>query len=285
MDYKYIGYTEDRKVVKGTLAAANQNVAAQVLNRQGYQVLSLKPVAAFIPSWEQAFPSLFRIKPQVIVFFSRQLALLLESGTDIVTALELLQSQASSRTFRKVLGEVVSDLRGGNRLSFALQKHADVFPPVYRRSLSVGEQTGGMETVLRQIADYMEQDINSAKTVKNALTYPIIVAVVAIAVVAVLVTFVLPTFTNLYSSLNVELPLATKLLISLVDGLRANGVYVLIGLGAAVVLIFAYIKTPAGKYQWDKLSLKMPLLGGINLLNELARCCRSMSLLFRAGLP
>jgi len=285
MDYQYIGYTQDKKVVKGTLAAANQGVATQVLNRQGYQILSLKPVAAFMPSWEQAFPSLFRIKAEVIIFFSRQLALLLESGTDIVTSLELLRAQTPSRSFKRVLGEVVTDLRGGNRLSVALDKHPDVFPPVYRRSLSVGEQTGSLEILLRQVADYMEQEVNATKGVKNALVYPITVAIVAVVVIAVMVTFVLPAFTGLYSSLDVELPLTTKILIGTVDVLKGNGLYIMIGLAIAVALALAYVKTPAGRYQWDRLSLNLPMVGRINLLNELARCCRSISLLFSAGLP
>ncbi len=84
--------------------------------------------------------------------FFRQLALLLESGTDIVTAMELLQAQASSRNLKRVLGEAISDLRSGDRLSAALDKHPESFPPIYCRSLSVGEQTGGLEMVLRQMA-------------------------------------------------------------------------------------------------------------------------------------
>ena len=89
MDYRYIGYTEDRKLVKGTLAAVSPEVAAESLTRRGYQVLSLKPIASFLPTWEKLFPSLFQIKPGVVIMFSRQLALLLESGTDIVTSLQL----------------------------------------------------------------------------------------------------------------------------------------------------------------------------------------------------
>jgi len=285
MDYQYVGYTEGKKVVKGTLAAASQEVAVQILSRQGYQVLSLKPVAAFLPSVDKVFPSLFRGKPEELVLFSRQLALLLESGSDIVTSLELLQAQVSGRALKKVLADVVSDLRGGHRLSMALSRHPDVFPPIYRRSLSVGERTGNLETVLRQVADYMEKEATARKTVKNALVYPIIVSVLAIVVMAVIVTFVLPAFTSLYSSLNVELPLPTRMLLSLVGILSDYGVYLLVVLLVGVALAFVYIKTPAGRYQWDRLLLRLPLLGRVSLLSELARCCRSMALLFRAGLP
>jgi len=286
MDYQYIGYTKDREIVKGTVVAASQEVAAQVLNHQGYQVLSLKPVTTFfMPNWKKLFPSLFQIKPEAIIFFSRQLALLLESGIDIVTSLELLQAQESNRSFKGILAEIVSDLRGGNRLSVALGKHPEVFPPIYRRTLSVGEQTGGLEIVLREIADYIEREATARKQLKNAMVYPIVVSIVAIIVIAVLVTFVLPAFTKLYSSLGAELPLPTRILLATIDGLNSYGLYLLIAIVTAVGLGYAYIKTPAGRYQWDKLALSLPLVGRVSHLNELARCCRSMSLLFRAGLP
>ena len=285
MDYRYIGYTRDKKVSQGTVVAASPEAASRLLTGQGYQVVSLKPAFAFAPSWENMLPSLFRVKPQTIVLFSRQLALLIESGTDIVTSLELLQAQAANRVFKKVLGDVISDLRGGNQLSVALSKHPEVFPQIYCRSLSAGERTGSLEAILRQVADYMEKEVTAKKEVKGALVYPIIVSIVAVVVIAVLVTFVLPAFTSLYSSLGAELPLPTRMLLTVVSGLNSYGLYILGALVIAVAIVFAYIKTPAGGYQKDGLMLRMPLIGRVNLLNELARCCRSMALLFRAGLP
>ncbi len=285
MDYRYVGYTEDKKMVEGTVAASNEKMAGQILAQKGYQIVRLKPISTFSPNWEQLFPSFFQVKPAAIIMFSRQLALLLESGIDIVTALELLQKQSSSSTLKRVLGEIVSDLRGGNRLSAALDKHRKIFPTIYRRSLSVGEQTGGLETVLRQVADYMERDAVTAKAVKGALRYPMIVAVVAVIVIAVLMIFVMPAFMDLYETLGAELPLITRMLIGVVDGLRSYGIYILGVIGLVGILAFAYLRTPAGKYERDKLILKLPIMGPVVHLNELARCCRSMSLLFRAGLP
>jgi len=285
MDYQYIGYNEDKKLVRGTVAAMSQEVAAEVLAHQGYQVLSLKTVAVFMPTWDKLFPSLFRVKPGAVIMFSRQLALLLEAGTDIVTSLQLLQAQISNRVFRRVLGEVISDLRAGNKLSASLSKHPAIFPQVYCRSLSVGEQTGGLETVLRQVADHMEKEATAKKGIKKALAYPIMVSIVAIVVVAVLVTFVLPSFIGLYSTLGAELPLATRLLLSMVSLFQNYGIYLLAGLAAVGVLAAIYTRTPAGKYQWDRLVLNLPLVGRVIQLNELTRCCRGMSILFRSGLP
>jgi type IV pilus assembly protein PilC len=231
------------------------------------------------------FPLFYKVKPEVVIMFSRQLALLLESGTDIVTSLELLGSQTSDHNLRRVLGEVVSDLRSGSRLSEALGKHSQSFPPIYCRALSVGERTGGLEGVLRQMADYMEKEIKASKSIKGALRYPIIIIVVAIVVVGLMVSFVLPAFTSLYTSLGIELPGTTRMLMSIVSWFGTYRLYVVVAVLSVAGGIFLYLKTPAGRLQWDGITLKLPLLGRVRHLGELAHCCRSMALLFRAGLP
>lgn len=284
MDYAYVAYTGDRKLVKGRLSATNEEAAADLLGYGGYQVVSLKSVSPFfnIRRLAKLFSS---IKPREIIMFSRQLALLLESGTDIVTALDLLQSQVTNHTLKEMIAEVASDIRGGSSLSAALSKHPQAFSRIYHRSVAAGEQAGNLEIVLRQMADYIERGSNTAKKVKSALTYPIIVAIVAVIVVMLLATFVLPNFLGMYASMGAELPPITKLLLAITEWFGSYGVYLILVLLAAVGVGFSYARTPVGKYQWDKLLLRLPVVGRIFLLNELSRCCRTMSLLFRVGLP
>jgi type IV pilus assembly protein PilC len=284
MEFKYVAYTEDKRLVKGKLSASNEEAALNLLSYGGYQTVSLKEVVPFF-NMQKLAARFTRVKPREIIMFSRQLALLLESGTDIVTSLELLQSQVTNRTLQIVLGDVASDIRGGSSLSAALGKHPRAFPELYSRTLAAGEQAGNLEIVLRQMADYIERSATTEKRVKNALTYPVIVVIVAFIVISVLVTFVLPAFTGLYSTLGADLPATTQLLISISDWLIDYGVFLLLGIVALAIVGYLYVRTPAGKYQLDKLLLTMPVLGRINLLSELARCCRTISLLFRVGLP
>jgi len=284
MDYQYIAYTVDRRLVRGRLSATNEEAATSLLNYGGYQVVSLKLVTPFFNA-EKLLARFSRIKPREIIMFSRQLALLLESGTDIVTSLELLQSQVTNRTLRRMLGEVASDIRGGSSLSAALSKHPRAFPELYHRTIAAGEQAGNLEIVLRQMADYVERGALTEKKIKNALMYPFVLAIVAVGVVVVLVTFVLPTFTTLYAAFGAKLPAPTRMLISVSDWLVNYGLYLLLGVVAVAVVGYIYIRTPAGKYQWDKLMLSLPVVGRINLLSELSRCCRTVALLFRVGLP
>jgi type IV pilus assembly protein PilC len=217
--------------------------------------------------------------------FSRQLALLLESGIDIVTSIDLFRAQATNKVFKGILEEIIANLRGGSSFSEALSKFPKVFPVMYCRTIAAGEQSGNLDTVLRRMADYMERTATATKKVKSAMTYPIVVLVVAVVVVAALVFFVLPTFTSLYSSMDAKLPAITTALLSFANGATKYGVYVLIVLVALVVGVAMYIKTPLGKINWDRLMLRLPVIGPIVQLNELSRCCRTISMLIKVGLP
>ena len=284
MDYTYLAYTKDKQLVKGKLSAASEEAAAKLLSYGGYQLVSLKKYVPFF-NFEKLSASFRRVKSTEIIMFSRQLALLLESGADIVTSLELLQSQVTNRGFQGVIGEVASDIRGGSSLSSAMKKHPRIFSQIYHRAISAGEKGGNLEVVLRQMADFIERGFTTQKRIKNALTYPGIVAFVAIIVIIVLITFVLPTFTDLYTGFGVELPLATRILIGVTDWFASYGLYLVLGMVAVAGLGFLYIRTPKGKYQWDTISFRLPVVGRLLLLGELSRICRTMSLLFRVGLP
>ncbi len=284
MDFAYTAYTEDKKLVKGKVSAISEEAAAELLSYGGYRVVNLKATFSLINK-EKLLASFSQVKPAEIVMFSRQLALLLESGTDIVTSLDLLQDQIDNPTLGKIVGEVASDIRGGSPLSTAMSKHPRAFSQMYHRAIAAGEQGGNLEVVLRQMADYMEKAVVTQKQIKGALTYPLIVVIVAIAVVAVLITQVFPTFAGLYSYFDVELPLATRMLIGISDWSTRYGLYLLLGIIVAVAAVYIYSRTPAGRYRWDRMMLRLPVVGRIVHLGELSRSCRTMSMLVRIGLP
>jgi type IV pilus assembly protein PilC len=284
MEYSYVAYTKDRKLVKGKLSAADEVAAASLLGYGGYQVLSLKQVVPFFDTGKLG-ARFTRVKPTEIVMFSRQLALLLESGTDIVTSLELLQVQTTNHTMKKVIANVVSDIRGGSSLSAALSKHPQAFSQLYHRAVSAGEQGGNLEETLRQMANHIERASVTEKKIRSALRYPIIVFVVAIAVVGLMVTFVLPRFTSLYTAFGAELPTLPRMLIGITGWFSHYGLWLLLGIVAVIGITFVYIRTPAGRTWWHRMLLSMPVFGRINLLNQLSRCCRTMALLFKVGVP
>ena len=282
--YSYVAYNENREIVKGKLEARTEEQAANLLSVAGYQLINLKELAGS-PTLDKWMLKLSPIKPTDIVLFYKQMALLVESGLNIVTALELLENQAGNRIFKRVLAETIADVRAGNQLSTALSKHPQIFSQIHCQSLKVGEQTGGLETILRQMADHAEKQINSKKGIKNAMTYPVIAAIVALGVMAVMVTFVLPAFSALYVSLGVKMPALTVFMLSIGDVVRENGLLILGIMAVAAAASFIYLKTPDGRFQWDKLSMKIPIVGRINQFNELARISRTISILYKSGLP
>ncbi|MBN1152894.1 MAG: type II secretion system F family protein [Dehalococcoidia bacterium] len=286
MDFQYVARTDDNRIVKGKLSATSEQAAVDILAYGGFSVLSLKEVSKLIRSDSKLNMSLTpEVKPMETIMFSRQFALLLESGTDAVTSLELLAAQSENKALQRILNSIVADVRGGLPLSEAMANHKRVFSTMYTRLVAVGEKTGTLETVLRRAAEHMERAYVTRKSVKNALTYPIIVILVAIAVIGIMVTFVLPAFVGLYESFSADLPAPTRALLAFTKWTMQYGHLVAIILLVVLVGVFIYTRTPMGKMQWSRLMLTMPKIGRINLLNELANACRSLSMLYGSGLP
>ena len=284
MIYQYIACGESGDIVKGKITAGSEDIIADMMSYAGYRLINLRPFVPFL-SLGNLTAQLFPIKPAETVLFYRQMALLLESGINIVTALELLQEQIANRTMKRVVAEMIADLRGGNQLSIAMSRHPEIFSTMACRTVGIGEQTGGLETMLRQVADYSEKELVTKKGVKGALMYPMMAGIVAVGVVGLMMFFVLPAFSKLYGDLGAKMPTITVLMMSTSVILRKYMMQILLGIIILVGLVLIYIKTPDGKYRMDILMLRMPQLGRIKHLNELSRCCRSISLLFNAGLP
>ncbi len=284
MDFEYLAYTKERQLLKGKISAVSEESAITTLGYSDLRVMSLKTVTPFfnVGRLTAAFTT---IKPKEVVMFSKQLALLIEAGTDVVAALELLQEQITNRAFQTMVKEVVTAVRGGAKLSQAMSRHPKAFSRLYCRTVAIGEETGNLEQVLRQMANYIEKEALAAKKVKSAMIYPIIVVLLVIMVIAVMVFFVMPNFMGLYGALGAELPMATRALLAISGFLLSYWWAILLAVLGVAAGLYAYIKTPAGRYWWDSFKLKMPLLGRVILFSELSRYANTVATLFRAGVP
>jgi len=284
MAYQFKAYTLDKRVVQGTIDAASESTAEEALYRAGYQrVLSLKQMRPGL-SWEQLLPTLFRVKTQDVIDFSRQLATLIESGITILTALQLLEEQAFRPVFSKVIAGLVSELRGGSSLSQALSKYPEAFSYTYCQVVKAGEQAGNLEVGLRQIAGYMERQVATAKRIRSALAYPMVVLFMAIGVFVLLITVALPPLVGLFTALGTELPWMTRSLIAISNFLTNYKFYLLGGVAIVAISIIGYLRLPAGKLTMDRLWLKLPLIGPINIQRNVGHFCRTASMLLKAGL-
>ena len=225
------------------------------------------------------------IKSDVIMAFSRQLSSFLEAGIPVLGALGIVAEQTASPRMRIVINDVRSSIHRGTSFAAAVDAHPDVFPAFYRAMLTSAEYTGNLDSVLSQLSEYLERDIAAKRQVKSALTYPIVVLVVAFAAVIVMSVFVLPKFTGLYSSLGAKLPLPTRMLIGFTNFMTSYWLLVLGAIAIGLVVAFVIIGGAHGKSRRDSLVMKLPVIGNLFQLISLERFCRVLSSLSSAGVP
>jgi type IV pilus assembly protein PilC len=284
MYYSYVAYNEQKQLVNGKVDAPNETVAQDMLALSGLKTVSLK-VAKPLLKIDMDKVRGTTVNKKEIIMFSKQLALMIESGFDIAASLDLLESQIANRSLKRILAEITSDIRNGMKPSQAFAKHPVAFSSLYCRTIAVAEETGNLEKALRQMAEHIEKNADSAKKVKGALMYPAMVSVLMVLVIIVMVTFIMPAMQGLYDELATDIPLPAKILLAVTDFLRASGLYILGGVGLLIVVAVALTRSEEGKYQRDKVMLRMPLMGKIIVMSELSRVAATISTLFRAGVP
>ncbi len=283
-NYRYVAAAAGGKIVRGTIRAPSELAAQNQLVQQGQTPISLEITPSSF-SLEGAFPGFFAVKERDVINFSRQLATLLDAGITLLPALQLLASQSSmGPSFRRILVTMAQDLGIGRSFSQAIGRHPKVFDDVYSRTIGVGEQTGKLETVLREVAEHMEKASAFSKKVSGALTYPMIVLVVGGLVGLILVTVALPPMVDMFSSLNVKLPLPTRILMA-VSGFMGANKFQVFGVVLFTVLSSQwFFRTRRGRRALDRLRLTVPLYGKIYHMAELARLCRTVAVMLGAGI-
>ena len=281
--YRYTALNGKGKLVKGSVSAMNEGFAASMLAARNLKLTSI----CMQPPWyalDQMLPSLFSIKPQEIINFSRQLAALLEGGIPLLTALESVRQQADSQPFKRILTQVAKDLGSGVALSEALSKHSEVFGEIYCKTIRAAENTGDLHSILVQLADYREKQGETRKKLTKALTYPTVVMVIAVAVILVLMTTALPELIKMFTIMDVKLPIATRMLIAMTGFISTYKLYLLVFFICLVVLATWFFKRPSGRLKLDRFLLRAPIIGPPILAAELARFSRTAQVLLTAGL-
>jgi len=284
MAFKYVVYDEAGERLEGVIDAPTEELAETALWHSRYTIAELKPVKPQ-PRLEELMPSFFGVKRRELIVFSRHLATLLGSGISILSALQFLTEQTTSRGLRTVLAGVVSAIQEGASLSQALEEYPRAFPRLYREMVRVGERTGNMEAVLRQMAAYLERDDGISHKVRGAATYPTLVLIMAFGVAGLLIMVAVPAMSGLFKEFGAQLPLTTRVLIATSQFLSNYKLHLL-----ATVLIVAtfsayYTSQPAGRRRRDLVLLRAPIIGSITMRGNMSRIARTMATLLGAGLP
>jgi len=220
-----------------------------------------------------------------LMHFSRQLAVFIKAGIPILDALDAIHEEMSNKLFREIVEDVMEQLRSGATFADAMERHADAMPAYYLGILRSAELTGKLDTVLVQLSEYIERDVEARRKVTSALAYPAVILATSVVVIVVLVSFVLPRFETFFDSLNAELPLPTRMLLSVSHFLSSNLVIIALVLLALIGLLLIAVRTDKGNAARDRFLLWLPIIG--DLLNHvvLERFCRILSAMMQAGVP
>jgi type IV pilus assembly protein PilC len=284
MAYKYQAYTNEKKIIQGTIEVSSEKLAESALYQAGYEhILSLEEVRPG-PSLESLVPTLFGVKTQEVIDFSNQLATLVKSGISLLTALQLLGGQSTRKSLKTILDSLAEEIQAGNSFSQALSHYPKIFNDTYLQMIKASEQAGQLETGLKQAADYLERQAAANQKIKHAMMYPTFVLLMAVGVSVLLITVALPPLINLFNSLNTELPWMTQLLINTGGFLIERGLYVLGGLLVVVLMIIALLRMSPVKLARDRYILKIPVIGKIIIERSMQFFCQTTSMLLSAGL-
>jgi len=284
--FKFEGKNKEGKVIKGTVEAGGRDQAVKILRERSIVVVSLEEKGtSFFGKVTAPLGKFSRIKEDQIVVFTRQLSTMISAGLPLAQALTLLQSQARSAKFKELLKEASAILEGGAPLSKAFEAHPDVFDPLYINLVKAGESSGALDKIFERLADKYEQRKEFRAKTKGAMIYPAIIFFGMVGVMALMLLFVVPKVTSMYSSMELELPLPTKILIG-VSNAALEGWWVMI---LGVVLVVAGLKkfraTRQGEYFFAKLSFKIPIIGRVAMNSDLVEITSTLGLLMSSGVP
>jgi len=291
--FAYVGRNRAGERVQGAMEGASASVVADLLLGTGVTPLEIRETAASVKKEAAAGGGAITLGgwlgPKVehvdILLFSRQIYTLMKAGVPIMRALTGLQESSANPAMKGVLQDIRESLDSGRELSVSLARHPKVFVPFYLSMVRIGELTGRLEEIFLRLFDHMEFERFMREQVKSALRYPSFVIMAMLAAMFVVNIWVIPAFAQVYKGFNSELPLMTKILIGFSDFMVAWW-HVLLGAMAAAGAGFkSWIGTRAGRYQWDKIKLRIPIAGKIVRKATLARFARSFALASRSGVP
>jgi type IV pilus assembly protein PilC len=225
-----------------------------------------------------------RVKREEIMHLSRQLGAFVQAGLPLIDAVHTLGVEARNSSVRRMMVQVEDGLRSGDRLSDCLDRHPRIFPEFYRGIVRSAELTGQLDTVLDQLAKYLERDLEARRKIKAAMIYPAIVAIMSVITVVVLAVFVLPRFAVFFESLHATLPLPTRMLLAATDFLTAWWWALLAAVVAIALAIFGAVRTQRGRYARDRLLLRVPIVGNTIQYALVERFSRILSSMVSAGI-
>src|SRR5689334_14816388 len=275
------------EIVVGERVADNREALRQILRREQVTLTSVKEKGR-----EIGIPKIGgrkKVKSKDLSIFTRQFSVMIDAGLPLVQCLEILAQQQDNKYFQQTLLQVRQDVEEGSTLATAMARHPRVFDQLFSNMVEAGETGGILDLILQRLSTFIEKIVKLKRDIISAMIYPSAVILLAIAAVAVIMVVVIPQFQNIFLGLlgpGEQLPLPTRIVISISDFLAGwGGLGTLGGIIGLVVIIKSYYKTPGGKFKLDGLLLKLPIMGPIFRKIAVARFSRTLSTLLSSGVP
>jgi len=281
----YLWQGQDRKgaIQKGEIEATDETAVNAQLRRMRIKPTKIKKKP------KDLFENVSFLQPKIhtsdVVVFARQFATMINAGLPLIQCLDILQSQQENKTFKKLLKETKEKVEGGSTLADALGKYPGTFDNLFVNMVAAGETGGILDTILDRLSSYMEKALKLKKQVKSAMTYPIIVLIIAALVVGVILIFVIPVFEKMFADFGGALPLPTQIVIVLSDFAKSNVLYMI---GALIVFSFVFKRFYAsekGRALIDNLMLKLPVFGTLLRKVAVAKFTRTLGTMVSSGVP
>ncbi|MEN6415180.1 MAG: type II secretion system F family protein [Armatimonadota bacterium] len=283
--FVYTALDPSGKTVKGKVDAESEQLVLSKLHEQRYHILSVTQEKSRTAKPVTSAPSNKKVKLNDMVIFSRQFATMIDAGIAIVRCLDILESQTKDPVLKPVIAQCKKDVKGGLSLTDAFSKHPGVFSRLYVNMVKAAETGGILDKILERLSGFLESEQEIRGKIKSAMIYPILVLSFAVIMIIALFLFVLPKFKEIFDSMGVEMPGATKFLFSASD-LAVKFWYV--GPILAVGGFFAYkwySKTDSGAWQIDTMKLKFPVIGELVQKMAISRFSRTFATLIASGVP
>ncbi|WP_380168493.1 type II secretion system F family protein [Jannaschia sp. R86511] len=282
--YEYSVRDRAGKLASGKLDAPNEAVLVTKLKAMGYAPVSVRESGGGLNK-DIELPFGNGVKLKDLAIMSRQFATMINSGLSLLRALTILADQTDNKKLARTLGEVRGEVETGVSLSASLAKHPEVFPPLMINMIRAGEVGGFLDAVLLQIAENYEAEVKLRNKVKSAMTYPVVVFVIAILAVIGMLLFIVPIFSTMFADLGGELPAPTKVLVWLSAALKVTAIPIAVLIVVAVAVWGRVKHLEKVRNVVDPLSLKMPVFGQLVQKIALSRFARNLGTMISSGVP
>lgn len=280
--YHYKAKDKMGRSIKGRLEAQNEEEVLQYIRERSYYPLN---VESPYKSWNININLNTNKKVRVrdLAIFCRQFATALAAGITVVEGLHLLSKQAANKNLSQLISNIYDEILKGNSLSKSMGKESSVFPNLLISMVESGEASGNLDRVMEDMANHFEKEHKLNQKVKSALTYPIMVSVVAVVMIGLLLTFVMPTFVSIFNSFGSQLPLPTKIILWISNSLKEFWYIYLIVMSITTYSLKRYTNTPKGRFMADKCKVKIPLFGELHNKVFMERFSSTLSVLLSSG--